>query len=104
MFDKTKPRYITRGIAEELPMELTGLFWDMIDLAAKETELDYLQVFSLEVLEEETPVLKVTHTQEVRPFTKIVFFPINRGSQIPRRKLFVIDDETHQTMLWADEY
>lgn len=39
-------RYITRGVANEVPLELQILLWDMID-TMEVKEKDYLQVFKL---------------------------------------------------------
>ena len=59
---------------------------------------DYLQVFKLVANGSNQ---QVTHTQEEPPYERIFTFP----SDYPiTAKIFVIDDETHTTMLLAEEY
>lgn len=95
-------RYITRGIHAQIPMFTTMVLWEMIETARRETPLDYLQVFQLYPAHEQgNSVQKVIHTQEQPPYRKILCFPCENPVQA---KIFCIDDETHSTMLLADEY
>lgn len=96
-------RYITRGVQEKIPVELQLFMWSCIDeLNAKGEELDYLQVFNL--ISERVDDLffqKIGHSQEVPKYNKA--FRIF-SDEIVEAKIFVIDDETHSTMLLAEEY
>ena len=95
-------RYITRGIQTEIPVFTTILLWEMIEAARQETTLDYLQVFRLyPAYEKGEPMQKIVHTQEQPTYQKTVCFPCEHPVQA---KIFCIDDETHSTMLLADEY
>lgn len=95
-------RYITRGIQTEIPVFTTILLWEMIEAARQETTLDYLQVFRLyPTCEKGEPMQKIVHTQEQPPYRKTLCFPCENPV---RAKIFCIDDETHSTMLLADEY
>ena len=95
-------RYITRGIQTEIPVFTTILLWEMIEAARQETTLDYLQVFRLyPAYEKGESMQKIVHTQEQPPYQKTVCFPCEHPVQA---KIFCIDDETHSTMLLADEY
>jgi hypothetical protein len=62
-------------------------------------EQDYLQVFELS---EEKGFQKIIHTQECPPYRKEYlfspFFPVVMA------KIYIINDETHATMLFANEY
>lgn len=90
-------RYATRGISNELPLMLQIILWGLID-SMEVAEKDYLQVFCLS---EESGKQKITHTQEQPDYCKEYLFP----SEEPiTAKIFVIDDETHTTMLLAEEY
>ena len=60
---------------------------------------DYLQVFELS---EEKGEQKIEHSQEVPEYKWEHLF--NVGTFIFSGKVFVIDDETHSTMLLASEY
>ena len=59
---------------------------------------DYLQVFSLSA-DGEKQIVK--HTQEVPVYNKEYVFEFENPVA---EKIFVIDDETHTTMLLAEEY
>ena len=91
------PRYSTRGIAETVPILTQIILWDCIDSMSIERK-DYLQVFKLVA---NGSSQQVTHTQEDPPYERTFTFP----SDAPiTAKIFVIDDETHTTMLLAEEY
>lgn len=100
MFEKNKPKYETEEINVKLPLEVRVLLWGIIETASNEVKLDYLQVFRLE--REGNNMLKITHSQEVPEYEKVYIFPVSEDCV--EGKIFVIDDETHCTMLWADEY
>ena len=93
----TSPRYATRGVTTTVPLMLQIILWDLID-SMEVAEKDYLQVFRLSA---ESGKQKITHTQEQPEYSKEYLFP----SEDPiKAKIFVIDDETHTTMLLAEEY
>ena len=90
-------RYVTRGISNELPLMLQIILWGLID-SMEVVEKDYLQVFCLSA---ESGKQKIIHRQELPEYSKEYLFP----SENPiTAKIFVIDDETHTTMLLAEEY
>ena len=60
---------------------------------------DYLQVFELNI---EDGKQKVIHAQEVPEYKAEYLFSID--TPLFCGKIFVIDDETHSTMLLAEEY
>ena len=98
------PKYATRGIAAELPPELQLYLWCMIDdLRRRGIPLDYLQVFKLEAITiGDQSLQQITHTQEIPPYKNTVTIRIDQP--VSNRKVFCIDDQTHSTMLFADEY
>ena len=94
MFDNK--RYLTRGISTTIPPPLQVLLWNLIDLLPPER--DYLQVFWLKPF---GGMQQVIHTAEEPEYKKILLFP----SDDPiTAKVYVIDDDTHTTMLLAEEY
>jgi len=96
-------RYLTKGIAEELPLELQIYIWGMIDKVKKDIKLDYLQVFKLEAVKREgVLVQQITHTQEIPYYKNSVVVRIE--TPINNRKIFCIDDISHSTMLFSEEY
>jgi Staphylococcal protein of unknown function (DUF960). len=96
-------RYMTKGIQQEIPLELQLFLWNCIDtLKEQGQELDYLQVFEL-TRERVDDVFfqKVEHRQEVPEYSKTYrVFP----KEMVDVKIFVIDDGTNSVMLLASEY
>lgn len=90
-------RLITAGVRERIPAILQMLLWEMTDDVE---EQDYLQVFEITASENG---VSVCHKQEVPPYEKRVDV---YGTMIanPCEKVYIIDDETHSTMLLAEEY
>lgn len=97
------PRYMTRDIAETLPLSLQIILWSMIDGLSQSQELDYLQVFSLSAERNPDGILqqRIVHSQEVPPYQKTIMVACESPVDC---KVFCIDDEKHSTMLYADEY
>lgn len=105
MFEETKPRYCTRSIAEELPLELQILLWRILEQQRELHEMDYLQVFQLNLDAEGT--LRMDYCQEQPAYEQSYTMSaegIEHTKALNRKKIFVIDDETHITMLFAEEY
>ena len=94
MFDN--PRFLTRGVDESIPLRLQTLLWNLIDLLPPER--DYLQVFWLKPF---GGMQQVIHTAEEPEYKKVLLFPSDNPINA---KVYVIDDDTHTTMLLAEEY
>lgn len=90
-------RFVTKGVVEQVSPLLQLFMWRCIDdmTALK----DYLQVFELNI---EDGKQKVIHIQE-QPEYKAEYL-IESDAPLFVGKIFVIDDETHSTMLLAEEY
>ena len=82
------------GLADTV---LQIILWDLID-SMEVVEKDYLQVFRLSA---ESGMQKIPHSQEQPPYERTLEF---RTDNPITAKIFVIDDETHTTMLLAEEY
>ena len=89
-------RYMTKGIKEEIPLQIQIYLWNLIDNLPEPK--DYLQVFHLSDFEGKQ---KIIHKQEEPEYSAEYLIlcenPITK-------KIYVIDDETHCTMLLASEY
>jgi Staphylococcal protein of unknown function (DUF960). len=95
-------RYMTRGISNDLPLEISIYLWTLIDELKGKVQLDYLQVFKLKSESFENKFkITITHTQEFPEYQEEHICYCDR--QIDG-KIFVIDDDTHSTMLWSYEY
>ena len=103
MFDKSN-RYITKGIQEEIPVELQIFLWNRIEMLKKLVqELEYLQVFVLTSERADDILIQIVeHRQEVPEYNKIHKILCK---EMVDAKIFVIDDENgHATMMLAEEY
>ena len=89
-------KFITRGVAENIPIPLQLLMWEMIHNLP--VDKDYLQVFSLS---EKDGKQRIIHTQEEPEYEKEYVLNIN---PITTGRVFVIDDKTYSTMLMNYEY
>jgi hypothetical protein len=101
MFQSKTNRYVTRGVAEAVPVEVQLLLWSIIDEAvANGTGLDYFQIFELQG---EDHKLTVVHRQEVPEFSQVRVF-LWSSKEIAERKIWIIDSGEYQTMLFPEEY
>lgn len=102
MFNKEN-RYITNGVKRELPIEVILLIYKEIDvLIVSGKKLDYLQVFNISIIDSDTGLIEIEHSQEVPLYKKSIF--INNKELKEDMKIFVIDEEFHSVMLLASEY
>ena len=90
-------KYITRGVNENVIPLLQIFMWECIENMPHPK--DYLQVFELA---KEKEKLKITHSQEQPPYKKE--YLIKTDAPFYVGKIFIIDDESHATMLLAEEY
>ncbi len=96
MFDKD--RYLTRGVSNEIPLEIQLLLWSMIgEVTVKK---DYLQVFEIEPIKDN--LLRIEHRQEVPKYKKEII--VSNARINSKVKLFVIDDGEYSTMMLSEEY
>jgi hypothetical protein len=90
-------KFITKGVDSEVDPLLQLFMWQCID--AMPPPKDYLQIFEIS---SQNGATKIKHVQEEPEYTKeyllITDAPIFVG------KIFVIDDNTHSTMLLSNEY
>lgn len=95
---KKENRYMTREIAENLPVEIAMLLWDLIDNLI--LEKDYLQVFEINPIGVE--VLEIVHKQEVPKYEVSVY--IQNDLIKDKLKIYVIDSIEYSTMMFSNEY
>ncbi len=89
-------RYITKGVQENISLELQIFMWDCIDKLSEPK--DYLQVFNLSLV---GSLQRITHTSEEPEYKKEYLIPSDNPIT---EKIYVIDDGDHCTMLLAEEY
>ena len=90
-------RFITKGVDSHLSLLLHHFMWSCIDNLPPPR--DYLQVF---VLSNENGKVKTVHTQEEPEYKREYLLDADAPFYIG--KIFVIDNESHSTMLLANEY
>ena len=90
-------RLVMIGVCTEIPDILQILMWKM---AEELEDADYLQVFELMGTQDD---VLIVHSQEVPPYENIL--KVNCAVELGfRKKVYIIDDETHSTILLAEEY
>lgn len=89
--------FLTAGVCTRIPLLLQLIMWMLTD---EMKEADYLQIFELQ----KTPKgILIVHKQEVPPYEHTLLlrdFNMLKHNE----KVYIIDDETHSTMLLAEEY
>ena len=94
-------RYITKGVQEHIPTLLMLFMWEAIDRGREERTLDYLQIFTFYVEDNQQ---KIKHEQEQPPYERVYVCGKAEGMVTITEKVYVIDDGDHITMLLANEY
>ena len=97
MFERNQPRYITRGIDNNIPIELQMFMWEAIDRMPEPK--DWLQVFNLSI---ENGLQVIKHTSEQPKFD--MTYILTALTKAVTAKVYIIDDGDHCTMLLAEEY
>lgn len=93
-------RYATKGVIAEIPQHLQNMLWYMVE--SMENEKDYLQVFELKrEMTNGKLMQRLIHTQEQPEYKNEIVFA---ATDPVTNKIYVIDDNTHSTMLLAIEY
>ena len=93
-------RLITQGVADTIPLEIQMFLWSLLDeLIAMSVEIDYLQVFEFSG---ENDIQTIIHRQEEPPYQTVYQF--GKVNHPLCKKIYVIDDIEHCTMLLSDEY
>ncbi len=97
----------THGIDDRIDFLTQFLLWESIKEAGKRgLKLDYMQVFKLKTVRtrsKERLLLKVTHIQDDPPYENKFSIPIEPHEAV-NGTVWVIDDLTHATMMWQEEY
>ena len=96
MFEKSKKRYLTRGVDSEIPLEIQIFMWEVIDRMPEPK--DYFQVFRLENLDD---FQKITHFSEQPEYHREYLISTDKPIT---SKVYIIDSDEYSTMLLASEY
>ena len=97
MFEKSKGRYLTRGVDEKIPIDIQIFMWKAVDNMPEPK--DYLQVFNLTV---QNGLQIIRHTSE-KPKYEMTYI-LTTLTKAVTAKVYIIDDGDHCTMLLAEEY
>lgn len=97
MFENNKPRYLTRGIDAEIPVEIQLFLWTAIDKMPEPK--DYLQVFNLSAV---NGLQVIDHTSEQPEFH--MTYLLTTVEAPVTAKVYIMDSEEYCTMLLAEEY
>ena len=97
MFDKSKPRYLTKGVDTEIPLDIQIFMWETVDGMSEPK--DYLQVFRLT---EQNGLQVIHHTAEQPEYEMTYILPTM--TKAVTAKVYIIDDGENCVMLLAEEY
>ena len=97
MFESNKPRYLTRGVDAEIPVEIQLFLWTAIDKMPEPK--DYFQVFKLSVV---NGLQVIDHASE-QPEYHMTYMLAAAENHVTA-KIYVIDSDEYCTMLLASEY
>lgn len=97
MFEQHKPRYLTRGVDETIPLDIQIFMWEAVDRMPEPK--DYLQVFRLT---EQNGLQVIHHTTEQPVFDMTYILPTIEKPV--NAKVYIIDDGDYCTILLATEY
>lgn len=100
------PRFATRGVVHRLDPMMQVHLWQMVDTLCQQHPVkpDYLQVFDLTPIDPPAPDgcnQSITHRQEQPQYQTTNEISVETPVTA---KIFVIDDGSHCTMLFANEY
>lgn len=97
MFERSKGRYLTRGVDAEIPIDIQIFMWEAVDNMPEPK--DWLQVFNLSA---ESGLQIIHHKAEQPCFDMTYIIPMME--EPIKEKIYIIDDGDHCTMLLAEEY
>lgn len=101
MFDYNAERYMTRAIAEEVPLRIALHLWSLInEQIVKGVELDYIQVFELSANNKKQAII---HRQEIPKRESFWIIPLEDVEPIDRT-IWCIDNGENQMMLFPEDY
>jgi hypothetical protein len=101
MFERDKPRYATQQIASNVSVEIQVLLWRIMDSRRNNQEpLDYFQVFHLQ---RSGDMQRITNKQEQPPMEMVIQLKL-KGSQPIDTTIWIMDDGSHCTMLFSNDY
>lgn len=93
----TNERYVTREVADRVPIGIQVLMWDLVE---KLEERDYLQIF--ELTPKDSEIVEIVHKQEIPEVTSI--YKIKNNEIKNKMKLYMIDNGEYSTLMFSHEY
>ena len=94
----TNEKYLTREVADRVPIEMQMLMWNLVEEI--EVEKDYLQIF--ELIPNGSEFVEIVHKQEIPEFT-FNYIVKNCGIET-KMKLYIIDNGDYSMMMFSHEY
>ncbi|MBQ9013385.1 MAG: hypothetical protein IJ094_07525, partial [Bacilli bacterium] len=93
----TNERYVTREIAERVPIGIQLLMWDLVE---RIEEKDYLQIF--ELIPKGSEIVEIIHKQEIPEVTSI--YEMENNEIKNKMNLYIMDNGQYSTMMFSHEY
>lgn len=105
MFETQENHFIKSRMREQISKEIQLLCWQLVDEKKQaDVQLDYLQIFEFN-RDDQRGTITIVHRQEEPFFIDYSEIRITKDVEnFQIKKLWGIDDHTHQTMLLPEEY
>ena len=101
MFQSKNNRYVTRSVAEDVPIATQLFLWSLIDDQVQNgNALDYFQKFELKATAKGQ---EIVHSQEEPKWSQATIMAIPSECCITKT-IWIIDSEAYQTMLFPEDY
>ena len=94
----TNEKYLTREVADRVPIEMQMLMWNLVEKI--EVEKDYLQIF--ELIPNSSEFVEIVHKQEIPEFT--FNYRVKNCGIETKMKLYIIDNGDYSMMMFNHEY
>lgn len=94
----TNEKYLTREVADRVPIEMQMLMWNLVEEI--EVEKDYLQIF--ELIPNSSEFVEIVHKQEIPEFT--FNYRVKNCGIETKMKLYIIDNGDYSMMMFSHEY
>ena len=94
----TNEKYLTREVADRVPIEIQILMWNLVEEI--EVEKDYLQIF--ELIPNSSESVEIVHKQEIPEFT--FNYRVKNCGIETKMKLYIIDNGDYSMMMFSHEY
>lgn len=96
-----KPRYMTRSVSEEVPVEIQSFLWQCFEVGMKQGMTDYLHIFECQMNSGKISNQTIIHRCEIPFFEQEYILTVDGPIEA---KFYIIDEKEYHILMYADEY